>query len=1561
MAKVRDAPKMGASRGDTTLANGPEPEEKSPMSVRWKPLVVLSGLFLIVGVLGVLAVTVRTSSVDVPALLATARDEWKAGRHGNAQIHFLRAKQQEPRNAAIHLELARLCDDWANQEPARRDALRRERLSALAEAAKFGNDPEPRRLLLLDALDNEDDALAVDWAKKLQELDRQHPDALFTLAQHAMVVSPPDLTAAGKHTAALAKLEPKRPRTLWLQARLAEVQGQTESLGATLSAARSLPAATTKGDRTDSLSRLRLAQMDALHASDPASRAAAIVTLKTAAQSLVEEEGIPAIRLATVGLILDKVRDELTKPGASEPGIAGDAEGLAQAAETSYTRALKNATYPNLHVYRDFAEHLLDREDRARCLELINKALRLPVAQQPAWAETVMRLREVAIKAALLDAKDPKRYEQAGPHIKALIASSSPVHQAIGHLFQGVIELDRSGLAGGGEETATPALRTSAVNHLKIAAAGLPDAATPQALYGVALLLNGERALGRQYLAAARRKADLEPRYRLWCAWAMIQSGYPEEAELDLKLLEQAAAEPGAPSDLVTSVALLRGEILQTGGTPETLASARDAFEAAIAAGQPRTTALELRLSQIDAALGDSKKALERINALRTRGDGGPGAELQAVGLLLDAKETDRARQTLAEALKRYPESAPLVLAQAQLLLNDAQPEAADALLSEFLKRSPRDLDVLQTRAGLLAGPLKRPDDARALLAQASETAETSAPLVQLARHDFDRGNLDGVAATVSKIRGRWPESAIADLLDAELSLRREDTKGALGLLDAALKKDPSNKLALFWKAQIEDARGNSSATAGVYEALARENTSKQIDDGLSLASAARWALATQAMQDRDVDSALARYSEILKDPAISAEVARSVRWKIISAKSARGQWAEAKPEMETLLRDPKTTTEEWVRAANFYRVNNEPKRTAEVLDGVLRKAPGYAPAVAIRAFQLAPSQPTEAAALIRKAIATESQPPSIHLMLAGIENQLPPADTGVQRALAAIDDGLKAHAGSTELIKGRYLLLRLSGDPSGALAYVREAAKTDQDGQIHRLLVELLREDNQLDEAAKVLTERVAAYPKDPAAAWSLVQVSVARAMLAAGEGDRKRADALDAEALAVIKRARTAFPDDLAFLQAECDYAARHRDFDRALALTKEMDRLDPKSPAGPALRGQIARARNAAQVAVDEFAEAVNRAPRRLDLRLLLGQAAIPAGRVDEAIQQAEFILQNRADQEAAILLKARALAVPATTPSLSHDRRQQAIRFLQESLASQPEFAAAAHLCAEIQLQDGDREGAIKTLRSALQTSQSRLREHSEALDELSAGLTLALQILSEPRPDGTAAPAADLARADELAKTYATPDNTGALALAASVGFQRANQLESARVWGEAAVKHMDTWITHLNLGDILLAQAESAPDRPEAKALFEQAIASYDRVLTQNPDSVEATNNKAWVLHEYLGRNEEALKLCETLAKGAASGTLPPDFYDTMGSIYEALRRPREAEAAYQAGLQRASDHPVLNFHLGRLLAADRGRANLAVSYLRKAEAGRDALTPAMAEELKSLLDPARG
>ena len=163
-----------------------------------------------------------------------------------------------------------------------------------------------------------------------------------------------------------------------------------------------------------------------------------------------------------------------------------------------------------------------------------------------------------------------------------------PAHQALGHLFLGVIELERSGVAEQARSLASARAtaeetkqRSSALNHLKIAAAGLPDVAAAQALYGVALMLTGETGLGRQYLTSAQRLPRLEPRFQLWAAWAMVQAGYPEEAEPILRGLEAAAKVGTLDPGLNSTVQLLSGEILRAKQDPDSLRKARDSFQQA--------------------------------------------------------------------------------------------------------------------------------------------------------------------------------------------------------------------------------------------------------------------------------------------------------------------------------------------------------------------------------------------------------------------------------------------------------------------------------------------------------------------------------------------------------------------------------------------------------------------------------------------------------------------------------------------------------------------------------------------------------------------------------------------------------------------------------------------------------------------------------------------------------------------------------------------------------------------------------------------------------------------
>lgn len=183
----------------------------------------------------------------------------------------------------------------------------------------------------------------------------------------------------------------------------------------------------------------------------------------------------------------------------------------------------------------------------------------MPQATRRDSSHAVMGLHTVAVDMALVQTADPGRFDKAAPHIKALIESADSRAQGLGHLFAGSIDLDQSGLARDvSGDAAAPAakppgqirLRTSALNHLKIAAAKLPDIAEAQARFGVALVLAGEQNLGRQYLQTALRLGSLDAQYQLVAAGTILQAGYPEEAEPIVTRLMQELSAGTAPRSL---------------------------------------------------------------------------------------------------------------------------------------------------------------------------------------------------------------------------------------------------------------------------------------------------------------------------------------------------------------------------------------------------------------------------------------------------------------------------------------------------------------------------------------------------------------------------------------------------------------------------------------------------------------------------------------------------------------------------------------------------------------------------------------------------------------------------------------------------------------------------------------------------------------------------------------------------------------------------------------------------------------------------------------------------
>ena len=963
------------------------------MSVRWKPLIVLSALFVVVAAVGLIAITATFLPGGADAKLQEARASAQAGRYDHAEIQYRNALQLDPRDPAIHEEFAGMLGDWIADEPDRAAKLGPVRVAEWQEAAKYG--PRlvgPRRALLDHAVEAGNRADAVYWAESLRPLDPDYAESIAVLTEEALDRRPPDAAEARKLVDDLARLEPDQARTTELLARVALAAGDSAKFDALMAEFRPTEP-DSSGPIDERLARASLRRLDLDRASTPAEVAARGEALREEVAAIDLDAAEPG-QVRRLTSLIRAAQDRLAKADASNPDAHASVDQALEAiVSEGQARAVADAGDTDLRPYLDRASYLLVRGDRAECLKLVGRALDLAIASQPAWQPIAMELREVGIKAALSDGEDPDRVAKATALIGDLLAAEDDRYQALGHLFQGVIDLERSGIASpesAGAESTVTAARASAVEHLKAAAAGLQDVPTAQALYGVALILTDDPNIGRQYLQKAQRISGgkLDVRYQIWAAWSVLQAGYPEDAEPIVDALLEQVARAELPASVEPGLRVLKGEIYQSRRSPADLSKARDQYRRAIALGLEATPTLKLRLAQLDAQLGDAPGALTQIDELR--GMAGPAAEQVAILTLRQQGKTAEADARMTAARARFPESGELAGLEAATQVEAGDPQAAEATLAKFLQAHPESQELVLLRARLLAGPLKRPDEARSILNKLAERSETSVPLVQLALLELGVRDLEAASAAIAKVRARWPEASSADLLDAQLAFARGDVRGAGKALDAALEKDPSNKVAAFWKAQVEGIVGSPEQARAVFERLAGEASFKELDAGLSLSTASRWALASMALEARDYPAAVAGF-EALAGSDSPAAIQRAARWKLVEARTASGNAPKADAELAGLVADPATTSDERVRAADFLRKAGKTLEADEQLKIVLRADPTHAGALTYRSLVWASAgKVAEAVGMLRKAVDAGGQPAGTYVLLGALETASP-------------------------------------------------------------------------------------------------------------------------------------------------------------------------------------------------------------------------------------------------------------------------------------------------------------------------------------------------------------------------------------------------------------------------------------------------------------------------------------------------------------------------------------------------------------------------------------------
>ena len=341
------------------------------MTVRWKPLMILSGLFLVVALVGVIAITAAMMPKSSQGILKVARAAREAGRFPDAEIYYKQALQAEPRNATTHEDFAGMYADWMRQADAeKRPALRIERLQHLAQAVKFDKAAKgPRHDLLRDAMDQDLATDSVYWAKEMLNVAPDDLDAHYALAAEGLEERAPNVPEIKRHLQVLEKGKAPAVRRLWIRARLADLAGDEPTRTAALAEARALPASEGQLDAVDRFARLRLTALEVRSESGWQSLADPVGRLGAQVKELGKPEDLPPERVDRLRALLEQTQWSLTVrstklPPEGQKAVAALVDAIEVDLERVFQQALADGRQPDLQTYFSYAVHLRLRNQR---------------------------------------------------------------------------------------------------------------------------------------------------------------------------------------------------------------------------------------------------------------------------------------------------------------------------------------------------------------------------------------------------------------------------------------------------------------------------------------------------------------------------------------------------------------------------------------------------------------------------------------------------------------------------------------------------------------------------------------------------------------------------------------------------------------------------------------------------------------------------------------------------------------------------------------------------------------------------------------------------------------------------------------------------------------------------------------------------------------------------------------------------------------------------------------------------------------------------------------------
>ena len=763
----------------------------------------------------------------------------------------------------------------------------------------------------------------------------------------------------------------------------------------------------------------------------------------------------------------------------------------------------------------------------------------------------------------------------------------------------------------------------AAIIQLKNALKARPESAQARLLLGSALESSGdisgaatEYQKAKDFGAAAD---DVEPRL----AHALLVQGKNKQLTTDFSTAKLTSAQ--AKADLQTTLALAwqrQGEI--------------DKFQMHIDDAlrlQPDHAPALVAMAQMKAAKGDAKAALALLDKVPESAALAPqAAKLRGDIALYIERDMDRALAMYQQSIQLQPAYVQGHEAIFQLLLAQNKVDAAAEVLQKLEKLAPNHPETLYLKAKMayskgdfkkaqetLQGLLRlAPDNPRVLeLAgltdfrlNAFAQAETSllralqlVPGMPMAQRGLvlsyaQTGQLDkAVAALPPDLEAQGTDAAMLSVA-GQVYLLRGEVEHAQRLFAQAAKLDPDDPAKRTTLAASRLLTGDKETALGELQNIAASDAGTVADI----------ALVNALLQRGEFGRALEalegwekKQPNDLRAPFLRGRV-------LLQQKDVAG----ARKSMERVLAMDENYFPAIELLAQLDNADKQPEKARARLEAVLKKTPGQVQAhVALLKLRIANgATPQEQADLLRAAVAAAPQSAALRLLLVEyhLRNKEPKVALDVaQKAVAAIPD---------------------------------DARLTDALGQ-----AQTANGDHLL--AQSTFRRMASLQPKSPLPHLRMANVSLA-------QGDR-------AEAAQNLRKALEIQPGLVQAQQGLVALALADKKPAQALALARDMQKQQPKSPLGYRLEGDIHTAEKALDKAAKAYRAGLAEQPDSTDLAVRLHSALLSTGAKDEAARWSESWLRNHPKDPAfSMYLGDRALASQDLKAALQHFERATQIQ-------------------------------------------------------------------------------------------------------------------------------------------------------------------------------------------------------------------------------------------------------------------------------------------------------------